>query len=327
VEALILEQEEIRRLVTAEDALDAAREAFAKLARGEVEQPDVLSLDLREQRGDVHVKGAYLQGSPYYVIKVASGFYDNPKRGLPVVGGAVWVFSAETGALRAILLDDGYLTELRTAAAGAVAADVLAARDCKTVAIVGAGGQARHQLAALLAVRRPDVVRVWGRRREAAELYASEMTERTGTPIIVSPSVEAAVEGADLIVTTTPSRSPLVRADWVAPGAHVNAVGADLPGKVELEPLLLSRAKVVADRLEQCRTQGEIAAALEAGALAIEDVHAELGEILVGDKPGRTSSEEITVADFTGVGALDAAMGAMVAERALGSRPGEGVGG
>jgi ornithine cyclodeaminase len=265
----------------------------------------------------VHVKGAYLHGAPTYSFKVASGFYRNPERGLPVGAGLVLAFSAETGELAAVLFDNGYLTELRTGAAGALAADLLARQRVGKVAMLGVGGQARYQLEALAGVRRPEVVTAWGRDPAKAEAYATEMRERLGLAVEVAPSPRDAVEGADVVVTTTPAREPLVRAEWLAPGAHVTAVGSDMPEKQELDAAVLARAdKVVADRLEACLENGEIHRAVAAGAITAGDVHAELGEIAAGDRQGRESDDEITVADLTGVGVQDAALAAFVVTQA-----------
>ena len=290
------------------------REAFVALARGDVTLPGVIGLELPEAGGEVHVKGAYLHGAPTYSFKVASGFYRNPERGLPVGAGLVLAFSAETGQLAAVLFDNGYLTELRTGAAGALAADLLARR---RVAMVGLGGQARYQLEALAGVRTPEVVAAWGRDPAKAEAYATEMRERLGLAVEAAPSLREAVEGADVVVTTTPAREPLVRAEWLAPGAHVTAVGSDMPEKQELDAAVLARAdKVVADRLEACLQNGEIHRAVAAGAITAGDVHAELGEIAAGNRPGRESDDEITVADLTGVGVQDAALAAFVVTQA-----------
>jgi ornithine cyclodeaminase len=293
------------------------RDAFVALARGEVTLPGVIGLELPEHEGEVHVKGAYLHGAPTYSFKVASGFYRNPERGLPVGAGLVLAFWAETGELAAVLFDNGYLTELRTGAAGALAADLLARKRVRKVAMVGVGGQARYQLEALAGVRRPELVAAWGREPARAEAYAEEMRGRLGLPVEVAPSLQEAVEGADVVVTTTPSREPLVRAEWLAPGAHVTAVGSDMPGKQELDAAVLARAdKVVADRLQACLENGEIHRAVAAGAIAAGDVHAELGQIAAGERPGRESDDEITVADLTGVGVQDAALASLVVTEA-----------
>lgn len=293
------------------------RAAFVALARGEATLPGVIGLELPDAGGEVHVKGAYLHGAPTYSFKIASGFYRNPERGLPVGAGLVLAFSAATGEPAAVLFDNGYLTELRTGAAGALAADLLARRRVGKAAVVGVGGQARYQLEALAGVRDLDAVAAWGRDPAKAEAYAEEMGDRLGLVVEVAASLQEAVEGADVVVTTTPAREPLVRAEWLAPGAHVTAVGSDMPEKQELEAAVLARAdKVVADRLEACLENGEIHRAVAAGAIAAEDVHAELGQIAAGERPGRESEEEITVVDLTGIGVQDAALAAFVVAEA-----------
>ncbi len=313
----ILFEPEIRELIGPSEALAEVREAFAQFARGEATLPGVIGLDVRDHRGEVHVKGAYLHGSPYYSFKAASGFYDNPRRDLPVATGMVTVFDAETGFLSAILFDGGYLTELRTGAAGALATDLLAKQSLAQATIVGAGGQARYQLEALVGVRRPERIVVWARRPEQVREYVDEMRERLGVEVVAQETLREALAESDLIVTTTPAREPIVEADWLQEGTHLTAVGSDLPAKQELRVEVLARAdKVVADHLKECLTKGEIHHAVEAGVLRAEDVFAELGELAAGMKPGRTSDDEITVADLTGVGIQDAAVTNYVVERA-----------
>jgi ectoine utilization protein EutC len=314
----VLLEAEIRGLIGPAAALPAVRDAFAALARGEATLPGVIGFDVPAHQGEVHVKGAYLHGAPYYSIKEAAGFYANAERGLPVGSGLVLVFDATTGFLAAILFDNGYLTELRTGAAGALAADLLARRRVDRVAVIGAGSQARFQLEALALVRRPASVTVFGRSPARAATYAREMQERIGFPVRVAASAREAVEGADVVITATPSRAPIVRGEWLGPGAHVTAVGADGPEKQELEPEVLARAdKVVVDRLDQCLRLGELHHAVEAGLLAAGDVWAELGELAAGQKPGRESEDEITVADLTGVGIQDAAVASAVVAEAV----------
>jgi ornithine cyclodeaminase len=237
---------------------------------------------------------------------------------VPVGSGLVLVFDATTGFLAAVLFDNGYLTELRTGAAGALAADLLVRRRIGRAAVIGAGSQARFQLEALALVRRPESVAVFCRTPARSAAYAREMERRIGIPVTVAASAQAAVEGADIVITTTPSRAPIVRADWLGTGAHVTAVGADGPEKQELEPAALARAdKVVVDRLDQCLRLGELHHAVEAGLLAAGDVWAELGELAAGVKPGRQSDDEITVADLTGVGIQDAAVANVVVAEAV----------
>jgi ectoine utilization protein EutC len=323
----VVREPEVRRLIGPASALAAVREAFVKLARGQATLPGVIGLDIPEHEGEVHVKGAYLHGSPYFSIKEAAGFYANARRGLPVGSGLVLVFDATTGRLAVLILDNGYLTELRTGAAGALAADLLARREVATVGIFGSGGQARYQLEALLGVRRPRRVLVHGRSADSVAAYAREMQERHGIAVAPVASAREAVVDSDLVITTTPSRSPILRAEWLRPGTHVTAVGADGPDKRELESAVLARAdKVVADRLEQCLRLGEIHHAVADGTLSAAAIHGELGAIAAGLLSGRSSNDEITVADLTGVGVQDAAVADVVAAAALASGIGETIG-
>lgn len=315
---LVLREREIRRLIGPEEARREVREAFVRLARGEVTLPGVIGMDLPAQGGEVHVKGAYLHGAPFYCIKEAAGFYTNPERGLPVGSGMMLVFDATTGFLRALLFDNGYLTELRTGAAGALAADLLARQAVRQVGVVGCGTQARYQLEALLGVRRPERALVYGRSAEKAGAYAREMESRFGIPVVPVETAREAVSGSDLVVTTTPAREPIVRADWVEAGTHITAVGSDGPDKQELEVEVLAKAdKIVADRLDQCLRFGEIHHAVAARAIRAERIHGELGELAAGLKPGRTSEAEITVADLTGVGVQDAAVAGYAVQEAI----------
>jgi ornithine cyclodeaminase len=310
----LLDEVTIRALVGPREALAACREAFRALARGEVVQPEPMGFDLKDRHGEAHVKGAYLRGAPFFSIKVATGFYGNLARGLPVGSGVVWVFDAETGFPAAILLDNGYLTELRTGAAGAVAAEALAPQVVRRVAIVGAGVQARYQLEALLLVRTPVEVVVASRDPAHAAAYAAQMQATHGIPVRAAASVQEAVTGADLVVTTTPARAPIVMDAWIGPGTHITAMGSDLPEKQELEAELLARATVFADSRAQCLTQGEAHHAVAAGVLDPARV-IELGAVVLGRAAGRTRPDEITVADLTGLGALDAAVANAVMAR------------
>jgi len=318
MEILLLHERDIRGLIGPTQALPVVRGSFVELARGHAILPGFINLDIPKSGAEVHVKGAHLQGSPFFSIKVASGSYGNPARGLPVGSGIVLVFDAATGFPRSVLFDNGYLTELRTGAAGALAAELLAKRDVERVGIVGVGSQARYQLAALVQVRTPERVIAYGRSEAKAAAYAKEMEGLADVEVLPAKTVDQAVRGSDLVITVTPSREPLVRPDWVGPGTHITAVRSDGPEKQELDVGVLEKAdKIVADQLDQCLRIGEIHHAVAAGVLRAEDVYAELGEIAAGLKPGRTSEAEITIADLTGVGVQDAAVANFVVDRAL----------
>ncbi len=304
----IIEESALRVAVGPAEALAAAGRAFRALAEGTVVQPAPLGLEIADVRGEVHVKGAYLKGSPIFALKVATGFYDNAARGLPTGAGVFLVFDAQTGFPAALFKDNGYLTDLRTAAAGALAARHLAAERLGVVAVLGSGIQARYQVRCLLLVRRWREARAWSPTRTHLEAYCQEMAAELRVPFSAAASAEEAVRHADLVITTTPSRQPIVRAEWLAPHATVIAVGADGPDKQELAAECLARAdKVVADRLSQCLELGEIHHAVRRGFLRPADVYAELGDIVVGKKAGR-ERDELIVCDLTGVGAQDAAI-------------------
>jgi ornithine cyclodeaminase len=328
-QALILREPEIRSLLDPGACLQAVETAFSAYARGQAELPAVINLDFPEQRGEVHVKAGYLHAGPYYAVKIASGFLDNTQLGLPTSDGMVLVFDAKTGAVAALLLDNGYITDLRTGVAGAVAAKYLARVKVGSVAVVGSGAQARYQIRSLALVRKVQEVRVWGRHKEKAEACIQDLSrpgQAADFRFVLASSVREATEGADIVITVTASREPLVQADWIAPGALVIAVGSDGADKQELDVAVLARAdRIVADSLPQCLRLGEIHHAVDKGAISRDKVTAELGHIIAGLKPGRTSGDEIIVCDLTGVGVQDIAAASLVLERALQDGKGERV--
>jgi ectoine utilization protein EutC len=318
-QALILRESEIRSLLDPAACLKVVEAAFSAYARGQAELPAVINLEVPEHGGEVHVKAGYLHTGAYYAVKIASGFLVNTQHGLPAHSGMVLVFDAETGGVAALLLDNGYITDLRTAVAGGVAAKHLARATVETVAVVGSGAQARFQIRSLPLVKNVREVRVWGRHKEKAAACIQDLSHLAKDfRLVLACSVYEAVKGADIVITVTASREPLVQADWIETGALVIAVGSDGPDKQELDVEVLTRAdRIVADSLAQCLRLGEIHHAVEKGAISKEKVTAELGQITAGLKPGRTSDDEIIVCDLTGVGVQDVAAASLVLERAL----------
>ncbi|MEM7429620.1 MAG: cyclodeaminase [Pseudomonadota bacterium] len=306
----ILTETELRSHVSLDlEAVKCVEGAFAALAGGGVEMPPILHLNIPEFNGEVDVKTAYVPGVDSLAIKISPGFFDNPKIGLPSVNGLMVLFSARTGMLEAVLLDNGYLTDVRTAAAGAVAAKYLARGDAQSAGIIGGGVQARLQLEALLLVRPIVRARIWARNAEKAAAAAGELGESLGIEVSAAASAEEAVDGSDIVVTTTPSAEPLVMADWLQPGQHLTAMGSDNAHKNEVEPAALARADVfVCDRQSQCATLGELHHALEAGEIDRGAWFPELGEVVSGLKPGRQSPDQLTVCDLTGTGVQDTAI-------------------
>lgn len=312
----VLDRGDVERLVGISDAIAAVRDGLAAADRGEAVTPEPLALHLPDADGELHVKGGYLTGSPVFAVKTATGFYRNPSRGLPVSGGMTLVYDAATGQLTTLIADGGLLTELRTAAAGAVAADLLARPGARTAAVIGTGGQARYQLLALLAVRRIEQVTVWGRRPGAAEQYAREMTTG-GVTVFAAAGAQEAAAGADVVITATSAAEPLLRAGWLTPGTHVTAVGSDMPHKQELDPRVLAAAdKYVPDSIAAAAACGELHHAIEAGVFGPGRVYGELGALASGRLPGRAGEDELTVADLTGLGVQDAAIAALAARLA-----------
>ena len=323
-EVLILHEPEIRACLDPRACISAMERAFAAYSTGQAQLPGVIHLDIPENdlsqnRGEIHIKAGYLHGGPYYAVKIVSGFPGNSRLGLPPNDGMIVVFDAHTGAPAAFLLDNGFITDFRTGAAGAAAAKHLARRKIDVVAVIGTGAQARYQVEMLALERNFSEVRIWGRDRHKAQARADDLARGPGISacnFAVTESVQTAVEDADVIITVTASREPLVRAAWLKPGATVIAVGSDGPDKQELDVDVLARAdKIVADSIVQCRRLGEIHHAVERGAIAQEKIYAELGEITAGLKSGRTSEDEIIVCDLTGVGVQDVAAASLVLER------------
>jgi ectoine utilization protein EutC len=305
----IFEEGQIRSAITPADAVAAIREAFRADGLGHTTVPEVINLAIPGTRGEFHIKTAHVAGLPHVAVKVASGFYDNPALGLPTGTGMMALFDAATGMPVALLLDNGYLTDVRTGAAGAVAAECLAPASVHTVGVIGSGVQARHQVMCLREVRQFSRLTAWSSDPDGLRAYAREMRERLGIEVAAGTSAEEVSRAADVLITATPSREPIVRAEWLRPGMHITAVGSDGPGKQELDPRVLARADlVVVDRLSQCRRLGELQHALAAGLLREDQVHGQLGEVVAGRKSGRTSVSQITVADLTGVGFQDTAI-------------------
>lgn len=309
----ILTEAELRRCVRLDrEVIQAIADAFTALASGRVVMPPILHMTIPEANGEVDVKTAYVPGLPSFALKVSPGFFDNPKLGLPSVSGMMMLLSAKTGRLEALHLDNGYLTDIRTAAAGAVAARHLARDDARIAGVLGAGTQARLQIEALTLVRPIERVLVWARSFARAEACAEDLADRLGLEAEPVESAERLVLEADIVVTTTPAREPLVVADWLHPGLHVTAMGSDAADKNELHPEVLVHAdRLVCDSRAQCARLGELHHALERG---LDPTVTELGEITAGRAPGRERDDQITVCDLTGTGVQDTAI-ALLAHR------------
>jgi ornithine cyclodeaminase len=306
----IVSEAELRRVISLDTAaVDCIEDAFKRLARGGVVMPPILRLDIEAHNGEVDVKTAYVPGIESFAIKISPGFFDNPKLGLASVNGLMTLFSSRTGLIEAVLLDNGYLTDIRTAAAGAVTARHLARPDAARAAILGAGVQAGLQLEALTLVRPVTSAALWARDTDKARSKAAALSDQLSIPVEAKADAADAVAGADIVVTTTPSTTPILMAGWLQPGQHVIAMGSDAEHKNEVEPEAITRVdRYVADSLAQTRRLGELHHAIAAGIVAPDQPFTELGEVILGTAEGRRSADAITMADLTGTGVQDTAI-------------------
>jgi len=298
-----------------QEEMEAIEAVYPLITAGEGSMPPIMRIDIPEHNGEIDIKSAFLPGYSGIAVKVSAGFFDNPGRGLPSLGGLMMVFEAETGVPRSALFDNGYLTDLRTGLAGAVAARHLTREDVDTVGILGAGMQARMQLEALKLVRPIRKAIVWARREEQAKQFAVEIADTMEIDVTVARSPNEA-SAADVLVTTTPSTGPLVTTDMLHPGLHVTAVGADAETKQEIDVKAVSAADLfVSDSVAQSTRLGELRAAIASGFDLERAV--ELGAVITGEATGRTDDDQITICDLTGTGAQDTAIASLAVERCM----------
>jgi ornithine cyclodeaminase len=291
------------------DAIECVEQAFHALATRAVVMPPIMRLDIVEHNGEIDVKTAYIPGVNNLAIKISTGFFDNPKIGLPSSDALMVLFNTRTGIIEALLLENSYLTNVRTAAAGAIAARYLSRADSRSAAIIGAGSQAELQLEALTLVRDIKSATLWARDKTKAEASASRLSQRLNLPVTVCDSVQAATDAADIIVTTTPSHQPLLLAEHVKPGQHITAMGSDAEHKNEIDPRIIAeKAHYFCDRLSQVQALGELHHAIEQGLVKATDTFPEIGQVIAQQAQGRIDSEQITLCDLTGTGIQDTAI-------------------
>lgn len=317
MDTLLLTQEEVESLISMDEAMSAVEEAFKLYALGKAQMPPKVYLEF--EKGDLRAMPAHLMG--YAGVKWVNSHPGNPERGLPTVMALMILNSPETGFPLAVM-DATYTTSLRTGAAGGVAAKYLARKNSRVFGFIGCGTQAYFQLEALRRVFNIEEVKVYDVRKNAADKFV-EYCRKEGIAASAQPAEEAS--RCDVLVTTTPSRKPVVKAEWVDEGTHINAIGADGPGKQELDVEILKRAKIVVDDLEQARHGGEINVAISKGIIRVEDIHGTIGEVIAGLKAGRESEEEITIFDSTGLAIQDVAVAKVVFENALSRKLGRKI--
>lgn len=286
--------------------LSEIERAFADLVEKDVQMPPIMRVDIEEHNGEMDAKTAYIPGLDMFALKVSTGFFDNDKLGLPSTGGLMFLINATNGQPEAVMHDNGYLTDVRTAAAGGVAAKYLAKESLETVGVIGAGAQARYQLEALQQVRNFSKVRVFSKTAKRLKEFKVEVEQNLGVNVEIVETAEAAVRESDLLITATPATSPLIQKDWIPKGLHITAMGSDAGHKQELDPTIFSIADIaVCDVVRQCVEFGELRGAMEEGVLPNTENIIELGDIIAAGKTLRTSDEQITLVDLTGTGAQD----------------------
>jgi ornithine cyclodeaminase/alanine dehydrogenase-like protein (mu-crystallin family) len=329
MDVLVLDGDDVAKLLPMPECIKVMRDALAALARGEALVP--LRTVMR-----VPGVGGFLGLMPGYIsphegkqgalgMKAVSVFPGNAQRGIDTHQGAVLLFEADTGRLSA-LMDGAAITAIRTAAVSGVATDLLARHDAGELAILGAGVQARTHLEAIAAVRPLRRVRIWSRNPEHAAALASELRPRFKFPIEAAPNAEAAVRGADIVATVTASPQPILQRDWLKEGVHINAVGSSIPTTREIDTATMAAARLFVDRRESALAEaGDLLMPMREGAVAGDHIVAELGEVIIGENPGRRSPSELTLFKSLGLAVEDVASAAYIADRARETGTGQTV--
>lgn len=315
MKVLLLERKEIEKLARMKDFIEAVEKVFKSKAEGKTQMPPKSYIFFSKYEGDFRSMPAYIEDLDIAGVKIVNVHPNNPKKyGLPTVMATILLLDPKTGKAIAIM-DGTWITNMRTGAAGGVAAKYLARKDSKIIGMVGAGAQARTQLLALSEIFKIEEVRVYSKSFKITKKFIKDMKFlKLNTKL--EKEIDKAVKGCDILVTTTPVREPIVKNEWISDGMHINAIGADSKGKEELDPKILKRAKVVVDDYVQAIHSGEINVPISKGIFKPKQIHAELGEVIAGKKKGRTSDKEITIFDSTGLAIQDVASAWMIFQKA-----------
>ena len=307
---LVLTSNEIKKCVHLNGQLiPIIEDAFKSLALGKTTMPPILRLDIEKYHGESDVKAAYIDGLDSYAIKVASGFFNNPNLGLPSSNGLMILLDSKTGVLKSVLLDKGYLTDVRTAIAGAIAAKHLSNPESSNVGIIGAGIQAKMQLEALLLVRNIKTAYIWSRDSKKTNKFVQNIKDKINIKIIACESPEQTVNLSEILITCTPSKSPIIKSEWLKQGLHITAMGSDAEMKNELDPKIIKECDYyIPDSQSQTSILGELNHAIKAGLVSAEKKYNELGSVIINSNLGRRNINDVTVADLTGTGVQDTAI-------------------
>ena len=310
-----LNRKEVESLLDMKGTLKVVEEAFRQHGLKKVQMPPKLYLYFKNHNGDLRTMPGYLEEQDITGVKIVNVHPDNPKIGLPTVMALVILNSTETGAPLAIM-DGTYLTDMRTGASGGVAVKYLARKNAKTVGFVGTGNQARSQLMAINEIIDIHEIKATSADEKQTLAFKDDMELKVECEITPKKTIREVCD-CDILVTTTPSREPIIMNEWISEGTHINAIGADAPGKEELDPLILKRAKVIVDDIGQASHSGEVNVPISKGSLSVKDIFGELGEVITGKKKARTNDSDVTVFDSTGLAIQDVATADMVYRKAL----------
>ena len=299
----------IKAISLKKNLIPIIEKAFVSLSEGRVITPPIMRLDIPDFHGEADVKTAYVQGLDSFAIKVAVGYFNNPSIGLPSSNGLMILLNAKTGTIKAILLDKGYLTDIRTAIAGAIASKYLANLNITKVGIIGAGTQAHLQLESLMMVRKPKTAYIWGRSKDKVNAYINKMKKKIKINYINSESIQEVCEKSEILITTTPSSKPLIKNKWLKKGMHITAMGSDAEHKNELDPNIIKNCDVyIPDKQSQTNILGELHHAIKKKLINSTQKFVEIGDIIKNPDLGRKSKNDITVCDLTGTGVQDTAI-------------------
>lgn len=318
MKTLLLKKEEVSRLICINEVIATVEEAYKAFNSGLVEQPDYIGMHLPPPRGEIDFKLGYYKANEVISMKASSGgFIDNPTaHGVPNGMGTILLFDARSCALICVM-DGSLITGLRTGAAGAVSVKALARKNAKKIASIGTGNQARMQIRAINEIMKIEEIHAWDSHPDTLSKYKTDIESEFGIPVIMANSKKEAVEQADILITTTRGKGSLVEADWVKPGTHIVAIGTDQQGKQELDPEIFRHTKIVVDSMAQCTEKGETWHPLNKNIITKDDIHGEIGEVLLGKKTGRENDEEVTIFDSTGMAIQDNTTSSKIYRNAL----------
>ena len=323
MKTLLLKKEEISRLISIKEVIGTVEAAYKAFNSDQVEQPGYIGMHLPAPRGEIDFKLSYYKSNEMISMKASSGaFKENPTaRGLPTNMGTILLFDGMSGGL-ACVMDGSLITGLRTGACGAVSVKALARKDAKKITSIGTGIQARMQIRAINEIMKIEEIHAWDRDPVTLAKYKTDIESEFGIPVLMANSKKEAVEQADILITTTRGTGAVVEAGWVKAGTHIVAIGADAPGKQEFDPEIFRNAKIVVDSLVQCVEKGETQNPLKSKIITEDDIYAEIGEILLGSKPGRENDEEITIFDSTGMAIQDNTTASKIYQNAIENKVG-----